>query len=80
MTYTKLKIKQVYDINYTLTGYDPTELCGGPIPFEYKGDGILQCIWSGSTMDLNKMTLYDIDYDETETIENYKIIGNHDFS
>ena len=74
----KPKLNKVYDIKYTVEGYDENIS-----PWKYLGNNKFEDIWEGSEVDSDKMTLIfdvtkDPDRGEFHKVESFEVLNLHD--
>ena len=74
----KPKLNKVYDIKYTVQGYDENIS-----PWKYLGNNKFEDIWEGSLVDSDKMTLIfdvtkDPDRGEFHKVESFEVLNLHD--
>ena len=74
----KPKLNKVYDIKYTVQGYDENIS-----PWKYLGNNKFEDIWEGSQVDSDKMTLiFDVTIDpdrgEFHKVESFKVLNLHE--
>ena len=77
-----LKLNEIYDIKYTVEGYDENIS-----PWKYLGNNKFEDIWEGSYFDADKMTLIfiltthcgiDDDRADKHKVESFEVLNLHD--
>ena len=71
-----LKQNEIYDIKYTVEGYDENIS-----PWKYLGNNKFEDIWEGSEFDSDKMIMIMLnDVNEIHKVESFEILDLHDCS